>query len=88
MIATERLHTGISNARAGWSSTFDTVHGKYYRFKCIFQHDHNTTGLCVTFGGEVDWKLRQLKPPAQSTRELGNRHMIDASNGMSGGMVV
>jgi len=43
--------------------------------------------LCVTFGGAVDWKSRQLELTAQSTTELRNRHMIDASNGMSGRMV-
>jgi len=41
-------------------------------------------GLCVTFGGAVDWKSRQLKPTAQSTTEFRNKPMIDASNGMSG----
>jgi len=79
MIGTERLRTGINNAPAGWSSTFDTV-------QC--DTDHDTTGLCATFGGAVDWKSRQLKLTAQSTTELRNRHMIDASNGMSGRMVV
>jgi hypothetical protein len=84
MIGTERLHMGINDAPAGWSSTFDTVHGKYCRFIYIFQYDHDTTGLRVTFGGVADWKSRQLKPTAQSTTEHRNRHMIDASNGMSG----
>jgi len=90
MIGTKRLRTGINVTPAGWSSTFDTVHGKYCRFIYIFQHDtnHETTGLCVIFGGAVDWKSRQLKLTAQSTTELRNRHMIDASNGMSGGMVI
>jgi hypothetical protein len=80
MIGTERLRTGINSAAAGWSSTFDTV------LQC--NTDHDTTGLCVTFGGAVDWKSRQLKPTAQSTTELRTKHMTDASNGMSGRMVV
>jgi hypothetical protein len=80
MIGTERLRTRINDAPADWSSTFDTV------LQC--NTDHDTTGLCVTFGGAVDWKSRQLKPTAQSTTELRNRHMIDTSNGMSGRMVV
>ena len=52
----------------------------------MFHHDtdHDTSGLCVTFGGVVDWKSRQLKPTAQSTAEFRNRPMIDASNGKSG----
>jgi hypothetical protein len=90
MIGTQRFRTRIYNAPAGWSSSFDTVHGKYCRFKYMFHHDtnHDTTGLCVTFGGAVDWKSRQLKPTAQSTTEHRNRHMIDASNVMSGRMVI
>jgi hypothetical protein len=76
MIGTERLRTRINDAPAHWSSTFDTV------LQC--NTDHDTTGLCVTFGGAVDWKSRQLKPTAQSTIELRNKHMIDPSNGMSG----
>ena len=88
VIGSKRLRTGINVVPAGWSSTFDTVHGKYCRFIYIFQHDQNTTGLCVTFGGAVDWKLTQLKPTAQSTIKFSNTHMIDASNGMSGRMVV
>jgi hypothetical protein len=46
--------------------------------------DCDTTGLCVTFGGAVDWKSSQLKPTAQSTAEFRNRPIIDASNGTSG----
>jgi len=81
---------GINDAPAGWSSTFDIVHDKYCRFIYMFHHDtdHDTTGLCVTFGRAVDWKSRQLKPTAQSSTELRNRHIIDASNGMSRRMVV
>jgi len=86
MIGTERLCTGIINAPAGWSSTLDTVHSKYCRFLYMVHHepDRDTIGLCVTFGGAVDWKSRQLKPTAQSTTEFRYRPMIDASNGMSG----
>ena len=80
IIGTERLRTGINSAPAGWSSTCDTV------LQC--NTDHDTTGLCVTFGGAVDWKSRQLKPTAQLTTELRTKHMTDASNGMSGRMVV
>jgi hypothetical protein len=80
MIGTERLRTGIDSAPADWSSTFDTV------LQCNTNHD--TTGLCVTFGGAVDWKSKQLKPTAQSTTKLRTKHMTDASNGMSGRMVV
>ena len=77
---------GINDTLAGWSSTFDTVHGKYCRFIYMVHHDTDcdTTGLCVTFGGAVDWKSRQLKPTAQLTTELRTKHMTDASNGMSG----
>jgi len=78
----------LNNSPAGGSSTFDTVHGKYCRFIYILQHDHDTTGLCVTFKGAADYKSGQLKPTAQSTTELGNRHMLDASNAMSGRMVI
>ena len=66
----------INNAPAGWSSTFDIV------LQC--NTDHDTTGLCVTFGGAVDWKSRQLKPTTQSTTEFRHRPMIDASIGKSG----
>jgi len=76
MIGTERLRTRINDAPAGWSSTFDTV------LQC--NTDHDTTGLCVTFGGVADWKSRQLKPTAQSTTEFRRRPRIDDSNGMSG----
>jgi len=62
MIATERLRMGINDAPAGWGSTFDTV------LEC--DTDHNTTELCVTFGGVVDWKSRQLKPTAESATEF------------------
>jgi hypothetical protein len=79
MIGTERLRTRINNVPAGWSSTFDIV------LQC--NTDHDTTGLCVTFGGAADWKSRQLKPTAQSTTGFGHRPMIDASDGMSGRMV-
>jgi hypothetical protein len=86
MIGTERLRMRINDAPAGWSSTFDTVHGKYCRFIYMFHHDtdRDTTGLCVTFGGAVDWKSRQLKLTAQSTTEFRRRPTIDDSNGMSG----
>jgi len=60
----------INKAPADWSNTIDTVHGKYCRVKYIFQHNHVTTGLCVTFGGAAGWKSRQLNPTAQSTAEL------------------
>jgi hypothetical protein len=74
MIGTERLLTRINDAPAGWSSTFDTVLQR--------DTDHDTTGLCVTFGGAVDWKSRQLKPTAQSTTEL-RKH--ERENGRLGG---
>ena len=85
MIGTERLRTRINDVPASWSSTFDTF---LPRDTDNFNSDHDTTGLCVTFGGVVDWKSRLLKLTAQSTTELRNRHMTDASNGMSGRMVV
>jgi hypothetical protein len=72
---------GINDAPAGWSSTFDTFLPPDTDND---NGDHDTTGQCVTFGGVVDWKSRQLKPTAQSTTEFRNRPMIDASNGMSG----
>jgi len=50
--------------------------------------DRDTTGLCVTFGGAVDWKSRHWKPTAQSTTELRTRHRVDAFNGMGGRMAV
>ena len=50
--------------------------------------DHDTPEPCVTFGGTVCWKSRQLKPTEQSTTMVRNRHMIDASNGISGRRVV
>jgi len=50
MIGTERLHMGINDASAGCSSTCHTV------LQC--NTDHDTTGLCVTFGGIVDMKSR------------------------------
>jgi hypothetical protein len=86
MIGTERLRPGINVAPDGCSSTFNTVHGKYCRFIYMYHHDtdRNTTGLCVTFVGAVNWKSRQLKPTAQSATEFGNWPMIDASNGTSG----
>jgi hypothetical protein len=76
MIGTERLRTGINSAPAGWCCTFDRV------LQCNTYHD--TTGQCGTFGGAVDWKSRPSKLTAQSTTELRNRHVIDASNGISG----
>jgi hypothetical protein len=90
MIGIERLRTGINDGPAGWSSTFNTVNAKYSRFIYMFhpETDHDTTGLCVTFGGAVAWKSRQLKLTAQSTTNLRNDHMIDAFKGMSGGMVI
>jgi len=84
MIGTERLRTRKNDVLAGWSSTFNTVQGKHCRFIYIFQHNHYTTGLCVTFRVVVHWKLRQLNPTAQSTTKSRNRPMIDASNRMSG----
>ena len=62
----------------------EAAYGNQQRSSC----DHDTTGLCVTFGGAVDWNSRQSNPTAQSTTELRNRHMIDACNGMSRRMVV
>ena len=85
MFGTERLRTGINDTPAARSSTFDT---------CLWcdtdnvNGDHDTTGLCVSFGGAVDWKSRLLKPTAQSTTKLRNRHMTDAFNGISGRMVI
>jgi hypothetical protein len=84
MIGKERMRPKINDAPGGWSSTFDTVDGKYCRFIYIFQHDRDTTGLCVTFGGAVDWKSRQLKLTAQSTTKFRHWPMIDASCGMCG----
>ena len=86
MIETERLHTDINDGPPGWSSTFDTAHGKYWSLIYMFHHDtdHDTTGLCVTFGGVADLKSRQLKPTSQSTTEFRHRPMIDSSNDMSG----
>ena len=81
MIGTERLCTRINDALAGWSITFYTF---LPRDTDNDNSDHDTTGLCVTFGGVDDWKSRQLKPTAQSTTEFRHRPMIDASNGMSG----
>jgi hypothetical protein len=50
---------------------------------------HNAlAGLHVTFREVVNWTSTKLKPTAQSTTELRNRHMINASNSMSGRMVV
>jgi hypothetical protein len=51
----------------------------------MFHHntDRDTTGLCVTFGGAVEWKSRQWKLTAQSTTKHRNIHMNDPSNGMS-----
>jgi len=46
--------------------------------------NHDTTGLCVTFGGVVDWKSRELNPAAESTTEFWHRPMFDASKGISG----
>jgi hypothetical protein len=74
MIGTERLRTRINDAPAGWSSTFDPI------LQC--NTDRDTTGLCVIFGGAVDWKSRQLKPTAQSTTEL-RKH--ERENGRLGG---
>ena len=75
---------GINNAPAGWSSTLDTVHGKYCWLIYIVQHntDHDTTGRCFTFAGAVDWKSCQLKPTAQSATDL-RKHERD--NGLLGG---
>jgi hypothetical protein len=72
MIGIEMMRTRNNDGPDGCSSTFDTVHGKYSRIQYIFQDNtnHNTRGLCVTFGGAVDWKTRQLKPTAQLTAEL------------------
>jgi len=55
---------------------------------CVSESNDAPAVLCVTFGGAVDWKSWQLKLSAQSTTELRNRHMLDASNGMSGRMVI
>jgi len=40
--------------------------------------------LCVTCGGAVDCRSRQLKPTPQLTTKFKNRPIIDTSNGMSG----
>ena len=75
MIKTERLRTRIKDALAGLSSTFDTV------YQC--STNHNTTGLCVTFGRAVDSKSRHLKPTSQSNTEH-RKHERD--NGCLGGV--
>jgi len=57
---------------------------QYLRYSSSMQYRSRYNGLCVTFGGAVDWKSRQLKPTAQSTTEYRHWPMIDASNGMCG----
>jgi hypothetical protein len=78
IIETERLHTGIHNAPAGWSSTFDTV------LQC--NSDHHTTGESVTFRRAADWKLRQLKPTAKSTTEYWKHELENGRLGGAQGM--
>jgi len=80
IIGTERQCTIINETPAGWSSSYDTV--------LQFNTDHDTMELCINCVGAVEWKSSQLMPAAQLTTELRNRHMIDASNGMRGGMVI
>jgi hypothetical protein len=76
IIGSERLLTGINDTPAAWSSIFDKVIQRAAA--------HNRTGLCVIFGGAVDWKSRLLKPTAQSTTEFNNRSLIAALNCMIG----
>jgi hypothetical protein len=88
MIGTEWLHAEINDTPAGWSSTFDTVHGNYCRCIYIFQPYHDTTGLYINFGWAVDWMPRALKPIALSTTEHTNRNAIDATDYMSRRIVI
>jgi hypothetical protein len=71
----------ITDAAAGLGSIFDTF---LPRDTNNDNSNHDTTGLCVTFRGAVDWKSRQLKPTAQSTTEYRHWPMIDTFNGMYG----
>jgi len=69
----------INDAPAGWSSIFVAF---LPRHTDNDNTDHDTTGLCVNFGGVVDWKSRQLKPTGQLTTEL-RKH--ERENGRFGG---
>jgi len=85
MIWTKRLRTTINDAQAGCSSIFVTfLPCDTYNINSA----HRTTGLCITFSGVVELKSRQSKAKAQLTTELRYRHILDASNGMSGRMVI
>jgi len=85
MFRTKWLRITPNDAPAGWRSIFETLCA---RDTDNDDSDRNTTGLCVTCGGVVDRKSRLLKPTAQSTTELRNRHMIDTSNRMSGRVAI
>jgi len=68
MFGTARLRMGISDTPASWSSSCNKV----------IQHDtdHNRAEQCVTFGGAVDWKSRELKWTAQSITEYTKRQWL------------
>jgi len=70
------------------STTHDWDREAAYGIQRCSNCDHDTTVLCVTFGGAVYWKSRQWKPTAQTTTELRTRHLVDAFNGMSGRIVI
>jgi len=53
---------------------------------CVWESNDAPAGLCVTFGGAVDWKSWQLKPTAQSTTELRKHERENAHLGGAQGM--
>ena len=60
-VSTINTYTDTDSTTDDWDQ--EAAYRNQQRSSC----QHNTTGLCITFSGVVDWKSRELMPTAQST---------------------